>query len=50
MCSRHFLPLSCTLFNLVCRRMAKRKCWDPDDMQKAMEAVSDDKLTVSVAV
>ena len=29
--------------------MAKRKCWNPDDMQRAIEAVSDEKLTVSAA-
>ena len=40
----------CTLFCLVCRRMAKRKSWDPDEMQKVMEVVSDEKLMVSGAV
>ena len=29
--------------------MARRKFWNPDDMQKAMEAVFDEKLSISVA-
>ena len=41
--------MTCPLFYLVCSRMAKRKCWNPDDMQRAMDAVCNDKVTISDA-
>ena len=49
LCSRNFVLITCPLFYLVCSRMAKRKCWKPDDMQRAMDAVCNDKVTISDA-